>query len=270
MLRLSLPSTSLRRSFFTSSISHSGHNKWSKIKERKGANDLRKGVLYSKANKDILLAVRTGGSVDPEQNATLAAVIKKVKSQGVPKDNIENALKKAAGGKDKGDQQLTYEAMAPGSVGMIIECMSDNVNRTMHALRNILTDHEARLAPVGFLFARRGCVRVSLEKGGNFEDKLDQLIGGLLDSGVEDFKETVTTESEAELELWCQPQDLAKVTNAAMESGFCSELLGSELIYTPLEKGPDIDADTSKRLDELVDTLEDHDDVLRVWTTHNA
>ncbi|EED84169.1 predicted protein [Postia placenta Mad-698-R] len=259
---------------------------WSKIKEKKGANDSRKGALYSKAHRvsvvpqsytmpfvtlqqDIVIAVRTGGSVDPEQNTTLAAVMKRCRSQGVPNDNIESALKKIAGAKDRGDQHLTYEVMAPGSIGLIIECLSDNINRTMHAVRNLVTGHGARIAPVKFMFSRKGSVKVALDKQDGFENKLDSLIEHMLDSGAEDFKETAANDTEVEMEFLCQPQDLAQVTAAASGSGLCRDLLASELVYSPVEEGEAIDEDTTQKLAELVQELEDHDDVLRVWTTHS-
>ncbi|KAI0948341.1 hypothetical protein AcV7_009117 [Taiwanofungus camphoratus] len=201
LLRLSLPLLPLRRSLFTSTTQLSGHNKWSKIKEKKGANDLQKGAVYSKANRDIALAVRNGGGANPEHNATLAAVLKRVKSQGVPKDNIENAIKKAVGGKDKGDQHLTYEAMAPGSIGIIIECLSDNVNRTMHSLHNILKDHSARFAPVGFLFQRKGCVKVALDKGEDFDARTERLIEAALEAEAEDFEQVDTADDTVEIEV---------------------------------------------------------------------
>lgn len=129
-------------------------------------------------------------------------------------------------------------------------------------------------------------MKVALDKQDGFENKLDSLIEHMLDSGAEDFKETAANDTEVEMEVsaaliicralddrvhqfLCQPQDLAQVTAAASGSGLCRDLLASELVYSPVEEGEAIDEDTTQKLAELVQELEDHDDVLRVWTTHS-
>ncbi|PCH38369.1 DUF28-domain-containing protein [Wolfiporia cocos MD-104 SS10] len=262
-----------RRPICTSSVALSGHNKWSKIKEKKGINDQLRGKMYARATKEIMTAVRTGGSVDPEVNASLAATLKRVKAQGVPKENIENALKKVAGGSKAGDQYLTYEAIAPGSVGLIIECQSDNVNRTLHSVRSTLTDHGARLAPVKFMFERRGAVKVAVDReegtgDKGLQDKLDKLIEATLEAGAEDFKEIARTSDSVTIEFECQTQDLAKLTATAMDTGLCRELLSSEMIFKALEKASSLDPETENQVDGLIEKLEDDDDVLSVWSTH--
>ncbi|OCH95308.1 YebC-like protein [Obba rivulosa] len=261
-----VPIISLRRSICTTPVRLSGHNKWSKIKEKKGVNDQKKGSLYSKATRDILLAVRIGGSADPDQNASLAAVIKRVKSEGVPKDNIDNALKKATGGKEKGSQHLVYEAMAAGSVGMIIECLTDNVNRTMHAVRNVLEDNGARFANVLFQFQRKGVVRVALDKGDDLEARSERLIEAALEAEAEDFDSTPSDDA-VEMEFKCSPTALAKLTEAVTKDGLCRELISSDLVYIALEPGEAPDELAESKVSRLVELLEDTDDVLRVSTT---
>ncbi|KAF8892629.1 transcriptional regulator-domain-containing protein [Infundibulicybe gibba] len=108
------------RHLSNSVVAFSGHNKWSKIKQKKGVMDAQKGAIYGKANRDIVLAARTGGSADPVKNLALAAAIRWAKEQDVPKENIEKALAKATKGKDQGGEHLTYEALAFGSVGIIM------------------------------------------------------------------------------------------------------------------------------------------------------
>ncbi|KAJ3572492.1 hypothetical protein NP233_g3045 [Leucocoprinus birnbaumii] len=125
MFRLALPvlrASSCRRSFSTAQTVLAGHNKWSKIKEKKGVNDAQRGLLLSRVARDIAIAIRTGGSADPNLNSSLAAVIKKAKEQDVPKDNIERAIERAQG-KNKKGEVVTYEALSPDSVAIII--MSD-------------------------------------------------------------------------------------------------------------------------------------------------
>jgi len=111
---------SLSRSFFTQHPNQSGHNKWSKIKDKKGANDAQKSALYTRVNREIAIAVRTGGSVDPEKNIQLATTLKKAKEQGVPKDNIEKALANCVKSKDLTGERLVYEALAYKSVGLVM------------------------------------------------------------------------------------------------------------------------------------------------------
>ncbi|KAH9934919.1 transcriptional regulator TACO1-like protein [Fomitopsis serialis] len=206
--------------------------------------DRERGKIHSKANKDIAIAVRTGGSLDPETNMTLAAVLQRLKAQGVPKELVENALKRAAGGGERGDQQLVYEAIAPGSVGLIIECQTDNVTRAMHKVRNVLTTNSARLAPVKFMFTRQGLVKVALEHDGSYAELLEPLIEKMIDAGAEDFVESVPEEGDAEVTFTCQPEDLNKLTSVATKTGMCKELLSSDLVYSPVEKTADLDEDT--------------------------
>jgi len=163
--------------------------------------DAQKSAIYGKSSRDIVIAVRHGGSTDPEKNHALAAVLKRAKSLGVPKDNIETALRKAAGGKDKGNQNVTYEALAHGSVGVIIECLTDNTNRTLHNIRDILNTHNARFTPVGFMFQRKGCVRVGFHKMKDIESRVEALIETALEASAEDFEELTQTEESIELEV---------------------------------------------------------------------
>ncbi|KII85141.1 hypothetical protein PLICRDRAFT_166690 [Plicaturopsis crispa FD-325 SS-3] len=265
-----LRAVSLPRSFSTSPVHASGHNKWSKIKTKKGAADAKKSAVFGKAYRDIMVAVRGGGSADPGLNSALAAVLKNAKSVGVPKDNIEKALAKASStGKDRGDQQVTYEAMAYGSVGVIVECLTDNLNRTAHNIRGILGSHGARLAPVGFLFTRRGYVNVSLDKGDDRDARTERLIEAALESGAEDFEEAETPDdpTTTELEFTCPTENLAKLTAAVTRSGLSRDLLSSELVYAPVDKPESADEDLETKVAELVGALEDNEDTLRVWTT---
>ncbi|KIP04781.1 hypothetical protein PHLGIDRAFT_180046 [Phlebiopsis gigantea 11061_1 CR5-6] len=196
-----LSSPRLERSLSTSSAVWSGHNKWSKIKHKKGANDLKKGELYGRASRDILLAIRQGGSADPEANSALAAVVRRARSQGVPKDNIETCIKKAvAKGSSSNAQAVTYEAMKD-SVGIIIECLSDNASRTVLKMRETLGRQGAHFAPVAFLFHRKGSVRVAVEQGDDLDERLETLINAALEAGAEDFEQLDAPESEGVVEM---------------------------------------------------------------------
>ncbi|KAI0818830.1 YebC-like protein [Irpex lacteus] len=271
------------RPFTTSSALLSGHNKWSKIKGQKAVTDAQKSALYGKAVKDIAVAARQGGSADPETNHALAAVVKRAKSQGVPRDNIDKALKKAAGAKDSGEQPVTYEAMA-GTVGIIIECSTNNANRTATRIREQLnrngydvrsfpdtmayeTLSRARLAPVMFLFERKGSVRVSLDEADDLDAKLERVVDVALNAGAEDFENDEPSEGVVEVEFKCDPAALSKVTASVTAPGLAKELLSSELVYTPIDKVDAQDDELTNKISTLVDSLEELEDTLSVWTT---
>jgi len=257
----------LRRTLSVSAVQLSGHNKWSKIKTKKGIEDARRSQVYSKASRDIVVAARTGGSTDPDRNTALATVLRTAKASGVPKDNIERALVKASGGKDKGSQLMTYEALAHGIVGVIIECLTDNNVRTISKVREILKSHSAQFASVAFQFQRKGYVKVALHRGDYFSDRMDRLIETGLESTAEDFEEVASSDNSAEIEFTCPPNSLATLTSAVSAPGISSELLSSELIYAPLQGLEPPDETIEAKIADLVDALEEDDDTLRVWTT---
>ncbi|KAH7916026.1 transcriptional regulator TACO1-like protein [Hygrophoropsis aurantiaca] len=253
---------SYTRYFITTPVLLSGHNKWSKIKQRKGLEDAKKSVIYGKASRDIVAAARNGGSASPEENSLLATAIRRAKDAGVPKENIETALAKAVRSKGQGHQSLTYEAMLHGSIGIIIECQTDNINRTLSNVRDILTDHGARQAPVKFMFQRRGFIKVAA-----VEDQQSSLLDAVLGpDGVTDF-DTWNNESGSPdgLLLVCRPEALAKVTAEIDRFPSC-EVLVNEIAYAPLEQGETAD-DVKARVSDLVEALEEDDDVIRIWTT---
>ncbi|KAH9043015.1 YebC-like protein [Lactarius hengduanensis] len=271
------------RPLSTSSPACSGHNKWSKIQQKKGINDLRRGQVYARASRDIMVAARNGGS-DPERNVALFNAVKKARADGVPKVNIESALQKAAGGKDGAGQLITYEALAHGSVGLVMyvqtearrraprsltrerECLTDNGNRTLHKTREILNEHNARFATVGFMFQHKGRVRVALDKQSAESGGVDRLLEETLAAGAEDFDQNPGSGEDVEVEILCPPNALGKITNAVTQSGLSQGLLSCELIYAPTED-PVEDDELSSIVKGLVNDLEENEDTLRVWTT---
>ncbi|KAI0371737.1 YebC-like protein [Pilatotrama ljubarskyi] len=267
---------SLRRPVHRSRALHisptllAGHNKWSKIEKRKGANDIKKGLLYSRTYKEIAIAVRSGGNADPEQNNALAAVLKRAKKEGVPKENIENALKKVSGENGKGDSHLVFEVIGPGSVGLIVESLSDNPNRTIKFLTTLLKDHGARLADVKFLFRREGRVKVALEPGDDLEARLEKVVEVALDADAEDFETEDLPDGTRTVEFKCPHTSLHKLTSALTAPGVCRELISSELVYAPLEPLEELDEESAEGLGRLVEAIEDLDDTLRVWTTADS
>ncbi|KAH9967888.1 transcriptional regulator TACO1-like protein [Russula dissimulans] len=213
-----------------------------------------------------MIAARHGGSADPDRNIALFNAIKKARADGVPKANIESALQKAAGGKDGAGQLTTYEVLAHGSVGVIIECLTDNGNRTLHQLREILNKHNARFAAVMFMFRHRGRVRVALTEQDAVGGGVDRLFDEALTVGAEDFDQVPGAGRGVEVEIMCAPNTLGKLTNAVAQSDFSQGLLSSELIYVPAEDSVG-HAELSSRVKELVTTLEENEGTLRVWST---
>ncbi|KAH9171498.1 transcriptional regulator TACO1-like protein [Lactarius sanguifluus] len=233
---LLVPRLTRIRLLSTSSPACSGHNKWSKIQQKKGVNDLRRGQVYARASRDIMVAARNGGSTDLERNVALFNAVKKARADGVPKANIESALQKRVE-KDGAGQLITYEALAHGSVGLIIECLTDNGNRTLHKTREILNEHNARFATVGFMFQHKGRVRVALDKQSAESGGVDRLLEETLAAGAEDFDQNPGSGEDVEVEILCAPNALGKITNAVTQSGLSQGLLSCELIYAPTE-GP--------------------------------
>ncbi|KAI9566504.1 transcriptional regulator TACO1-like protein [Boletus coccyginus] len=253
-----------RRSFSVTPTRFAGHNKWSKIKHRKGLEDVKKSKIYGKAARDIVSAAKAGGAINPEENTLLAAAIRRAKDVGVPKENIERALERAERIKGHG-QAMLFEAMYNGTIGIIIECRSDNVNRTVKHVKDLLASYRARSAPVKFMFQQRGYVKVRI--GGDMEALLDQAMNAC----SIDFAEWNEESGQRGVELVCPPEDLGKLMKAiadfASTSSLC-EVLTSEVNWAPLEaQEARVDAEEMDRLENLVEALEENDDVERVYTT---
>ncbi|KAI0003260.1 DUF28-domain-containing protein [Russula compacta] len=254
------------RSLSATVPAYAGHNKWSKIQQKKGINDQRRGQVCARAFRDIMIAARHGGSADPEKNIALFNIVKKARGDGVPKANIESALQKAAGGKDSAGQLTTYEVLAHGSVGLIIECLTDNGNRTLHQIREILNRHNARFATVMFMFRHRGRVRVALTEQDAASGAVDRLFDEALAAGAEDFDQVDRSGQGLEVEIMCAPNALGKMMNVVSQTGLSHGLLSSELVYAPAE-GAVGDAESGSGVKELVSNLEENEGTLRVWTT---
>ncbi|KAF9466399.1 YebC-like protein [Collybia nuda] len=248
-----------QRSFSSSHVNLSGHNKWSKIKQKKGANDAQKGAIFGKANRDIIAAVRSGGSADPNKNLQLAAILKRAKEQDIPKENIEKALAKASQNKIISGEKFIYEAMFD-SVGLIIECSTDNSNRTIHSLREILNAYSARAAPVKFMFQRKGRISIPLDTVKDDSIFLDKLVEVALEAGADDF-DTI----DDELLFTCPTEKLSLVEQSLIKNK--ANVAYSQLVYLPLELASGLSEETENNLQNLLDELDTNEDVYRVWHT---
>ncbi|MGB4768548.1 MAG: YebC/PmpR family DNA-binding transcriptional regulator [Candidatus Saccharimonas sp.] len=230
----------------------SGHSKWSKIKRDKGANDAKRGAIFTRIGNQIAIAAR--GGIDPSMNSALALAIEKAKAANMPVVNIQRAIDRVADKNSAALEEIVYEGYGPGGVGIIIETATDNKNRTYPEVRTALTKNGGTMADAGsvlFQFTRKGVIRVSASG----EDALLTI----LDAGAED-----ASEEDGEIVVYTDMKDLAKVRAAIVEAGL--EVADAELQYVANNDVPVDDAETARKLLKVLDALDDVDDVVNVHT----
>ncbi|MCL6105856.1 MAG: YebC/PmpR family DNA-binding transcriptional regulator [Actinobacteria bacterium] len=232
----------------------SGHSKWSSIKHKKGAADAKRGKLFSKLSRAITVAAKEGGP-DPTGNATLATAIQKAKDNSMPKDNIERAIQRGAGGGD-GEiyETITYEGYGPAGVAVLVEAMTDNRNRTAAEVRNIFNRNNGKLGETGsvaWMFERKGSIVVDANKVDE-----DQLMTAAIDAGAEDV-----SQDESTYEIVTEPADFMPVRAALAEAGIDFE--SAELAMLP-KNTIELEQSDAKKILRLMDALEDNDDVQEV------
>jgi YebC/PmpR family DNA-binding regulatory protein len=228
----------------------SGHSKWSTIKREKGLKDAKRGAVFTRIGNMIAIAAR--GGADPNMNSTLAMAIEKAKQANMPAVNIQRAIDRAADKNAAVLEEIAYEGMGPGGVGIIIETATDNKNRTFPEVKNALTKNGGRIADAGsvmFQFTRKGVIRVA-ETG---EDALLTV----LDAGAED-----AVEEDGELVVYTEQKDLAKVRTAIINAGL--KVVGAELQYVPNALVEISDPEVAQKVIKLLDALDDLDDVVNV------
>ncbi|MBX6390046.1 MAG: YebC/PmpR family DNA-binding transcriptional regulator [Frankia sp.] len=235
----------------------SGHSKWATTKHKKAVIDARRGKLFAKLIKSIEVAARTGGG-DPAGNPTLADAIAKAKSQSVPNDNIERAVKRGSGELAGGAnyETVTYEAYGPGGVAILVECLTDNRNRAASDVRVTITRNGGTVADPGsvsYLFNRKGVVLVSKTEGLTEDD----VLLAVLDAGAEEVNDL----GEA-FEVVTEATDLHAVRVAATDAGLTVD--SAEISWMPSVNVP-LDPEPARKVLKLVEALEDLDDVQSVW-----
>ncbi|MDQ3024712.1 MAG: YebC/PmpR family DNA-binding transcriptional regulator [bacterium] len=239
----------------------SGHSKWSTIKHKKAANDAKRGAAFNKIIRELVVAAREGGA-DPKNNAALESVMVKARSAAMPKDTIERAiLRGAGGGGGENYERLTYEGRGPGGVAMIVTTLTDNKNRTVADLRHAFSKNGGQLAEngsVSWMFERKAQVLVKAA-GGDMLDA-DELLEACAEAGAEDFK----LDGEG-AEILADPVDLVQVRQWFTDNAKY-EVQESDLAMIPKETVEITAADEAKRILRLLDTLEDHDDVQNVYS----
>lgn len=234
----------------------SGHSKWASIKHKKGAADAKRGKIFSKLSKAITVTAREGGT-DPDMNFSLRLAIDKAKAANMPKDNIDRAIQKAAGGGEGGDlTTAVYEGMGPGGCALIIEAVTDNTNRTISSLKGIFNKRGANIdAKVMWMFDRKGVVHV--ENASSIEDK-DVFELALIDAGAEDI-----SRADNRLSVICDISELQKVSEAVKAAGLEIESAGLEYVA---KDEVQLSAEDEAKLGDFIEALEDDDDVEAVYT----
>jgi YebC/PmpR family DNA-binding regulatory protein len=233
----------------------SGHSKWSQIKRKKGVADAKRGQVFSKLIKEITVAARMGGG-DPEGNARLRTAIAAARAENMPKDNIERAIKKGTGElAGVAYEEFTYEGYGPGGAAILVDAMTDNKNRTTAEMRYVFTRNGGNLGEAGcvaWMFHKKGYLVV--EKGGVDEERLMEVA---LDAGAEDIEE-----SEKEYEVTTDPQKLDAVKKALEGAGIKYQL--AELTMYP-QSTVQLDGKHAEQMLRLMEQLEEHDDVQKVY-----
>lgn len=232
-----------------------GHSKWAQIKRKKGANDKKRSAIYSKHIRAIQAAVRSGGSGDPAANLSLKNAIAAAKADTVPADNIENAVKRAAGAAEGAAEykEVTYEGYGPGGTAIFIETLTDNVNRTVADIRSVFNKRGGTLGTSGSVawqFEKKGLILLP--------DNSDAAQEAAIENGAEDIQE-----SEDGLEISTAPNDLYAVQDALAAAGFKAE--SGQITMIPTNTVA-VSGDDVRKLMTLIDSLEDLDDVQNVYS----
>ncbi|HEY4281860.1 MAG TPA: YebC/PmpR family DNA-binding transcriptional regulator [Chthoniobacterales bacterium] len=235
-----------------------GHSKWSKVKRFKGAIDVKRGRIFSKLSKEISIAAKIGGG-DPSGNPRLRSAIQMARSQSMPNDNIERAIKRGTGeGSESAHfDELVYEGYGPGGVAVIVEAATDNKNRTAAEIRSIFTKNSGNLASSGsvsYMFHKKG--QISIPRAGTNEDRILELV---LNAGAEEL----TTE-EDEYVITTSHDQLYAVAEALKQAGVTTD--GQKFTFIPDTTVPVADETMARQVLRLCDALEDDDDVQNVYS----
>ena len=235
----------------------SGHSKWANIKHRKAAQDAKRGNLFQKLVRAIIIAAKDGGG-DPAMNMRLKTAIERAKAVSVPNDNITRAIKRGTG--ELGDisyDELTYEVIGPSGIAILVNVMTDNRNRTTPEIRALLARNGGQMGSEGsvaWMFDRKGVIEV---KGKNIDE--DELMTLGLDAGMSDMEA-----NDEGFTLYCEPSDLDTLQKALEDAKYVVDNAEVSMIAkTPVEVS---DPDSARKVLRLVDALEEHDDVQNVYS----
>ena len=235
----------------------SGHSKWSTIKRKKGAEDAKRGKIFTRLARDIMLAARSGGG-DPGANPALRTSIEKARAANMPKDNIERAVKKGTGELEGGNvEEVTYEAYGPHGIPILIQCLTDNRNRTLADVRKVFNRQGGNMAEAGavsWMFDMKGYITLEHQQ----DQDPDEFFMLAVDAGAEDVEI-----GDDIFEIYTNPSDLHTVSIALTDAGL--KLTDAQLSQIPkneIELGPK----ETVQVMNIVETLEDLDDVQQVYS----
>lgn len=238
----------------------SGHSKWSTIKRKKGTVDAKRGVLFTKLIREITVAARAGGE-DLESNPGLRTAVAKAKASNMPNDNIDRAIKKGAGNLDGVVyEEVRYEGYGPGGVAILLDCLTDNKNRTTPEIRTIFGKNGGNLGDTGsvsYLFEKKGMI--VLESDGTVNE--DDVMEFLIEYDVEDIK----TEDE-NIVVTTSPEAYDTVSEALMKNNYKINM--NELTYVPLTT-VSLDEKRAGQCLRIIELLEDHDDAQEVYSNYD-
>lgn len=229
-----------------------GHSKWAQIKRAKAVTDAKRGAVFTRLGNQIAIAAR--GGADPNLNPSLAMAIEKAKAANMPMSNIERAIQRVTDKSAAALQEVLYEGYGPGGVAILVECATDNLNRTYPEVKNAFNKHGGSIAEKGavaFQFTRKGVIRV---KGTG-----DELMLMALDAGADDVQE----EGEESI-IYTAKEDLAKVRDGLKAAGI--EVVEAELSYEPNNTIEISDQEVIGKVERLMDALDDLDDVVNTYT----
>jgi len=233
----------------------SGHSKWASIKHKKGAADAKRGKVFTKLIREITVAAKIGGS-DPNGNARLRAAIQAAKAENMPKDNIERAIKKGTGELEGTSyEEVNYEAYGPGGVAVLIDCLTDNKNRTVADLKHAFDRHGGSLGTPGcvsWIFVKKGLM--VFDESAAEEEKIMEIA---LDGGAEDVKQT-----GSQFEVVMEPSDFEKVKKAFDSAGLPYSL--AEITMIP-QNTVRLEGKKAEQMLNLMEALDDIDDISHVY-----
>lgn len=235
----------------------SGHSKWANIKRKKAKVDAAKGQTFSRLTKEIMSAARQGGG-NPDANFRLRLAVERARAANLPQGNIERAIQRAVGAGDGVHyDEIVYEGYGPGGTAVLLEILTDNRNRTAGEIRHLFTRHGGNLGENGsvqWMFDPKG--RITVPKGGGWDE--DRLLEAVLDAGADDLR----SDDEDVFEILTSPDELDVIQRALTDAGVPIEAV--ELTRLP-KTTVDVAGTEADRLMKLLDLLDDHDDVQRVY-----
>lgn len=235
-----------------------GHSKFANIKHRKAAQDAKRGKIFTKLIREIVVAAKEGGA-EPENNPRLRAAVDKALSNNMTRDTINRAVSRGAGGEgDEGVETVIYEGYGPAGTAVMVECMTDNRNRTVSGVRHAFSKAGGNLGTdgsVSYLFDKKGVI--------SYESGLDE--DAIMEAALEGGADDVETNDDGSIDVYTTPADFGTVKDALDAAGF--DAANAEVTLVPSTKA-DLDASTAPKLMRLIDALEDLDDVQEVY--HNG